>query len=447
MIFSRIRQFINGNGPTLKKRVIPRDQHTVSRKEISENALKVLYRLNKAGFEAYLVGGGVRDVLLGEHPKDFDVATSARPEEVAKVFRNCRLIGRRFRLAHVLFGSDVVEVATFRGANDDSPQTEHGMVLRDNVYGTLEQDAERRDFTVNALYYNIADFSVVDFTGGLDDLKKRRLRLIGDPEKRFREDPVRMLRAARFAAKLDFDIEKKTREPIPELAGLLHNVSNARLWDESAKLFLSGYGEACFHQLEQLGLFAALFPATSKALKKSPQWQAMFDAALRNTDQRIAEEKGVNPAFLFAVLLWPVLQHNLQKRLDRGQHPAPAMQAAATDVLDEQNRYIAIARRFSLVIREMWSLQHRFESRTPARVDKLYSHPRFRAAFDLLCLRAESEPELKPLADWWQQYQDADESARIELIKSTSQGTKNSNGPRTRRPRKRTARRAPKPST
>lgn len=436
---------IGGGAPKIKKRVIARDQHSVSRKEISENALKVLYRLNKAGFEAYLVGGGVRDVLLGEHPKDFDVATNATPEEIVKVFRNSRLIGRRFRLVHVLFGRDMVEVATFRSSHEDSPQSEHGMVLRDNVYGNLEEDAIRRDFTVNALYYNIADFSIVDFVNGLEDLKHHTLRLIGDPETRYREDPVRMLRAARFAAKLDFDIEPNTREPILKLGSLLHNVSNARLWDECSKVFLTGHGYDSFMQLKELKLLDVLLPSTAKALATQPAWQAMFARALDNTDERIAEEKGVNPAFLFAVFLWPALQDNLAKRLAKGQHPSPAMQGAANDVLDAQNTIVSIAKRFSLVIREMWSLQHRFESRTPARVEKLMAHPRFRAAYDLLCLRAETETDQAELAQWWTDYQEASDDQKLALIKSIpkeNNEAKSGSGKNTKRPRKRAA--APK---
>jgi poly(A) polymerase len=445
VIFSRINQFIQRTvgRPTktrLRKQIISRDQHSVSRADISDNALKVLYRLNKAGYEAYLVGGGVRDILLGLHPKDFDVATDAKPEDVQKVFRNCRLIGRRFRLAHVLFGQDVVEVATFRAVNDDAPQTEHGMVLRDNVYGTIEDDAIRRDFTVNALYYNIADFSVVDFVGGLKDLQKKTLRLIGDPETRYREDPVRMLRAARLAAKLQFKIEPKTREPILQHGKLLENVSNARLWDECAKLFLTGHGEASFEQLESLQLFKVLFPAPATQMHKHPHARELFRAALASTDHRIAEDKGVNPAFLFAVMLWPCVAYEYDKRIKRNVPAAPALQDAATDVLDRQHAVTAIAKRFSLVMREMWLLQHRFAQRTPSRAEKLLSLPRFRAAFDLLSLRAQAGEPLQELVDWWQQYQDADGEARLALLRQVDKPESKTSNERKRKPRRRSPR-------
>ncbi len=419
MVFSRIKRLFTrsaGKPAKPRKQVIPRDQHQLSRRDISENALKVLYRLNKAGYEAYLVGGGVRDVLLGLHPKDFDIATDARPEQIQKVFRNCRLIGRRFRLAHVLFGNDVVEVATFRAGNDDAPQSEHGMVLRDNVYGTVEEDAVRRDFTVNALYYNIADFSIVDFVGGLKDLESKVLRLVGDADTRYREDPVRMLRAARLAAKLGFSIEKHTREPIPALASLLGNVSNARLWDECGKLFLTGHAQASFAQLQSLDLFNVLFPSARKALRQ-PHVQALFEAVFRSTDARIADDKGINPAFLFAVLLWPAVQMETEARIAKGEHPMVAFNDVANKVIDAQHEVTAIAKRFGLTIREIWLLQFRFPQRTPARAEKQLSHPRFRAGYDLLCLRGEAGEAVQDLAAWWDAYQHAEPEQRVALCK------------------------------
>ena len=233
-------------------RVIPRDQHTISRRDISPNALRVLYRLRESGFGAYLVGGAVRDLLVGGRPKDFDVATDATPEQVKQLFRNCRLIGRRFRLAHVVFGREIIEVATFRANSDDGSgdrEVENGMLVRDNVYGSIEDDAVRRDFTCNALYYAIEDFSVRDYTGGFEDVLERRMKLIGDPEQRYREDPVRMLRAVRLAAKLNFEIDAATAEPIPRLASLLGEAAPARLFEEVLKLFLSGHGVASFEGL------------------------------------------------------------------------------------------------------------------------------------------------------------------------------------------------------
>ncbi|MEG1680699.1 MAG: polynucleotide adenylyltransferase PcnB, partial [Stenotrophomonas sp.] len=282
-------------------RVIPRDQHTISRRDISPNALRVLYRLRESGFGAYLVGGAVRDLLVGGRPKDFDVATDATPEQVKQLFRNCRLIGRRFRLAHVVFGREIIEVATFRANSDDGSdrQTDDGgRLLRDNVYGSIEEDAIRRDFTANALYYAIEDFSVRDYTGGFEDVMARRMKLIGDPEQRYREDPVRMLRAVRLAAKLNFEIEAATAEPIPRLASLLGEAAPARLFEEVLKLFLSGHGVASFEGLERYGLLAVLFPESAAALKsnRTGALRRILIEGLRNTDERVANEEPVSPA-------------------------------------------------------------------------------------------------------------------------------------------------------
>ena len=300
--------------------VLKRDAHTVSRQKISKNALKVLYRLNEAGYQAYLVGGGVRDILLGLQPTDFDVATDATPEQIQAVFRNCRLIGRRFRLAHILFGREVIEVATFRAGHESSegsgkkqnkPKNElsrtsdQGMLVRDNVYGSIVEDAFRRDFTVNALYYTVKDFSVLDYTGGLDDLAERKIRLIGDPEERYREDPVRMLRAVRFAAKLDFKIAAKTAEPINELAHLMSDVPAARLFDEVLKLFMAGYAQRTFELLEQYGLFGQLFPHSQQCIEENDFYRRLVMQALANSDERVAQGKTLTPAFLVSVFLWP----------------------------------------------------------------------------------------------------------------------------------------------
>jgi poly(A) polymerase len=316
----KFRGLLKGNGKkkarTYQRQEIPRDQHNVSRSFISEPAKKVLSRLNNAGYEAYLVGGGVRDILLGGKPKDFDIATNATPEEVHDLFRNSRLIGRRFRIVHVLFGREVIEVTTFRGNaaeaqedddDDDRRTSEHGLLLRDNVYGNLEEDALRRDFTVNALYYCIRDFTVVDFANGIEDLENRQMRLIGDPETRYREDPVRMLRAVRFAAKLGFDIEPDTEAPIRELAPLLTHIPPARLFEEVLKLFSAGFGEATYDLLSEYNLLAPLFPETVQAINNGEP-DELIRKALRNTDARIAQGKSVTPYFLFAAMLWPALQ-------------------------------------------------------------------------------------------------------------------------------------------
>jgi len=387
-------------------RIIPREQHGVSRKNISSGALRVLYRLHEAGFAAYLVGGAVRDLLLGGHPKDFDVATDATPEDVKRLFRNCRLIGRRFRLAHVVFGPEIVEVATFRGSSDDGSGDRHvvdGRIVRDNVYGTIEEDALRRDFTVNALYYNIADFSVRDYVGGYEDVARRELRLIGDPVLRYREDPVRMLRAVRLAAKLDFAIAPDARAPFDELGELLLHAPPARLFDESLKLLLAGYGLKSFHALERAGLLADVYPLTARALafRGGEAFSALLETGLASTDERIAADKPVTPAFLFAVLLWGAVRAQVEREIAKGVDPNLAWQRVSTQVMDEQAKHVAIPRRFGMVMQEIWMLQPRFEDRSKKRVFRLLAHPRFRAAYDFLVLRAPESAEVRALGEWW----------------------------------------------
>ncbi|NLG58784.1 MAG: polynucleotide adenylyltransferase PcnB, partial [Gammaproteobacteria bacterium] len=351
------------NAPVPQLRTIPRDRHPISRKDISSAALRVLYRLREGGHEAYLVGGAVRDLLAGLKPKDFDVATGATPEEVKALFRNCRLIGRRFRLAHVVFGREIIEVATFRANVDDGSgdrqQQADGMLLRDNIYGTVEEDAVRRDFTANALYYTIEDFSVRDYVGGFDDVQSRLLRLIGDPEQRYREDPVRMLRAVRLAAKLDFRIEEGTAAPIPHLAHLLGEAAPARLFEECLKLFLSGHAEKSFLGLESHGLLPALFPESAAALaaNRSGALRNMVIAGLRNTDQRVAAEEPVSPAFLFALLLWPAYCRALMALQAQDVQPAEAQRRAADRVTVHQLDTVALPRRFSIPMQEIWLMQ------------------------------------------------------------------------------------------
>ncbi|WP_091640428.1 polynucleotide adenylyltransferase PcnB [Aquisalimonas asiatica] len=396
-------------------RVIPRSEHQISRSQISDHALKVLYRLKNAGFEAYMVGGGVRDLSLGREPKDFDVATDAKPEEVKDLFRNCRLIGRRFRLAHVFFGRDIIEVATFRalhdpenGDGDGDVAMEDGMILRDNVYGTVEEDALRRDFTINSLYYNIADFSVVDFANGMDDLEAGRLRLIGDPDARYREDPVRMLRAARFSAKLGFQISPETGESIPEMAPLLANIPQARLFDEIMKLLMGGVGAETFSVLRRYGLFEQLFPQTEAALAgpSGDVWDLFILRALENTDRRVNEDKPVTPAFLFAALLWPSVSERAQALEAEDMHPTQALQEAIGEVVAAQLERVAIPKRFSVPMREIMLLQPRLARFRGKRANRLLSHPRFRAAYDFLLIRAAAGDAPQELADWWTQAQE-----------------------------------------
>lgn len=393
----------------------------------------MLYRLHKSGYEAYLVGGGVRDLLLGKKPKDFDVTTNATPEEVKKLFRNCRLVGRRFRLAHILFGREIIEVATFRGQHpedDDNKahlQSEQGMLLRDNVYGTLDEDALRRDFTINALYYNIADFSLVDFAGGLTDIEQQRLQLIGDPDTRYHEDPVRMLRAVRFAAKLGFKLSEPTREPIPRLAHLLRDIPAARLFEECLKLFLAGEGKNTFLQLRDYGLLYALFPQLKPLLSNADHNQSLefICSCLDSTDKRVRNEQRVTPAFIFAAILWPILEVRIQEVLtELSLPPQDAFALAVNQVLDAQCKSVAIPRRFTTAIREIWELQSRLARRQGKRAKRTFEHPRFRAAYDFLELRAQcgDDPKLKELANWWQSFQKANEKTRFEMTKSLGSG-------------------------
>lgn len=421
-------------------RVYPRSSHTISRSLISDNALKVLYRLRKAGFQAYLVGGCVRDLLLGREPKDFDVVTDAHPEQVRGVFRNCRLIGRRFRLAHVHFGSEIIEVATFRALNHEEGEGERvlerdGRILRDNVYGSIEEDAWRRDFTVNALYYDINDFSVVDYVGGMEDHEDSVLRLIGEPEQRYREDPVRMLRAVRFAVKLGFIIHPSCAEPIPRLAYLLHSIPPARLYEEVVKLLMSGYAAQTFEQLRHFRLFGALFPETEACLaRESDGFPLIFLAkALERTDDRVQQDKSVAPFFLFAALLWEPVRAQAQDRIRTGDNDVFAYQEMGAEVITRQVRHISIPRGISQPMREIWSLQPRFERIKGVRPYRLLTHPRFRAAYDFLVLRAETGEADPDLADWWTRFQQAGETEQKAM---TREGTARRRTGRSRRRKK-----------
>ena len=416
----------------LSATVIPRAEHPVSREDISENALKVLYRLHNAGFEAYLVGGCVRDILLGKHPKDFDVTTNATPEQVKGLFRNCRLIGRRFRLAHVVYGREIIEVATFRGHHQESDdedeqdsvlskQSDHGQLLRDNVFGTIEEDAQRRDFTINAMYYNIADFSITDFAGGMASIKAREIALIGDPALRYREDPVRMLRAVRFAVKLNMHISDKSAKPIFELAPLLAHIPAARLFEEILKLLLSGQGLDTFRMLLQYQLFEPLFPQLAPLLKDSNSREMRFvEQVLINTDNRINTGQRVTPAFIFAAFLWYPLEERCQQLMvEGGLTHFDAFNLAMNDVLQKQIQRIMIPKRFSIPIREIWQLQTRMSKRFGRRAYQMLEHPKFRAAYDFLLVRGEVEGgAILELAEWWTAFQHADEDARKTMLQS-----------------------------
>ena len=414
---------------------ISRNEHNISRKNISENALKVLYRLNKQGYEAYLVGGCIRDLLLGKKPKDFDIATNATPEQIQKVFRNCRLIGRRFRLAHIMFGKEIIEVATFRGDHDGqseqtniSKRSQSGMLLRDNVYGTIEQDAIRRDFTMNALYYNVKDFTIRDYCGGLNDLKNGIIRLIGDPQTRYREDPVRMLRTIRFAAKLNMKIDSATAEPIKRLASLLNNIPSARLFDESLKLFQSGYGYDTYILLKQYHLFEQLFPVVERLFiqNHNGNMEKMIAQVLKNTDYRIANEQRINPAFLYAAFFWyPIMEQTQLNCIESGLQYHDSFSMAISDVLSEQCRIIAIPRRLTAIMSDMWRLQLRMKKREGKRAFVILEHQKFRAAYDLLEMRASIEKgELLDLAKWWDEFQHVSTEKKIAMIRQLGKTNK-----------------------
>ena len=415
--------------------VFTRDQHPISRKLMSPSALKVLYRLNKGGYNAYLVGGGVRDILLGLEPKDFDIATNATPDEIKALFRNCRLIGRRFRLAHIVFGREIIEVATFRGHHDGdtvkssdqkiSKQNEQGMLLRDNIYGSIEEDAERRDFTINALYYSAIDFKIYDFANGVQDVNDGLIRLIGDPETRYREDPVRMLRAIRFATKLNMEISSETQAPIKTLAPLLESIPAARMFEEFLKMFIAGKACANFSLLRQYDLFRYLFPSLEQLLQQNTHpYAANFIAlAMENTDKRILAEQRVTPAFLFAALLWYPMQLRIERLKTETQlTPQDIFFAALNEIMPEQQRSIAIPKRFQAVIKDIWILQEKFERREGKRAFTSLAHQKFRAGYDFLLLRGEIEGgEVAELAQWWTDFQEVSEDARMQMIKSLPQ--------------------------
>ncbi|MDQ2640886.1 MAG: polynucleotide adenylyltransferase PcnB [Pseudomonadota bacterium] len=458
-------------------RIIPRAGHPISRRQISSNALRVLYRLREGGYQAFLVGGCLRDLMIGVAPKDFDVATSARPEEVKRLFRNCRLIGRRFRLAHVFFGHEIIEVATFRaasaplpgeeteddpdillevGASEDTPESEAeedaarerdasldveveaplpaeteggapvgdrlldegGRILRDNTYGTIEEDVWRRDFACNGLYYNIEDFSLWDYVGAVEDIQARRLRLIGDPGQRYREDPVRMLRAARFEAKLGFSLDPDTEAPVAELRHLLTEVPAARLFDETLKLFLTGHGVRSLTVLRRRGLLAVLYPAVERALAEHPgsDVERLLEAGLANTDERVQAGKSVTPTFLFTLLLYGPIAAYIGRQPQEMWSDVGTILDGCDVALRETQRRVTIPKRFSLGVRDMFALQPQLEQPRSRRVLRLIEQPRFRAAFDLLLLRAQVGMASQQLVDWWAALQAADSETRMQMV-------------------------------
>jgi poly(A) polymerase len=394
---------------------VPRERHGLARERLSPAAAKVCAVLREAGFSAYVVGGAVRDLLLGIVPVDFDIATDARPEQVKPLFRRALIIGRRFRLVHVMMGPETVEVSTFRSADDTSEKDEHGRVLRDNVFGTQEGDALRRDFSVNALYYDPATEEVVDFHGGLADLKKRVMRVIGDAETRYREDPVRMLRGVRLAAKLGLTLDPHTREPIRSLAPLMERVPPARLFDEMLKLLLSGHASACLRQLREVGLHKGLLPLLDVILEQ-PLGERFVTLALAQTDERVLADRPVSPAFLFAALLWHEVLAAWKARQARGERAIPALETAMDEVLDTQCAKLAITRRLTATMREVWAMQPRFDGRSGNRAFRTLEAPRFRMAYDFLALRAASGEVPAELEAWWRTFQSADADTRKAML-------------------------------
>lgn len=397
-------------------------EHSLSPEMINRDARKIVDVLQKAGHEAYVVGGCVRDLLLGLKPKDFDVATSAKPWEVKALFRRSRIIGRRFQIVHVQFSREIIEVTTFRSNENQSnsknrrQQTDSGMLTRDNVFGSIEEDASRRDLTVNALYYDPSDNSIHDFTRGLDDVDDRIIRIIGDPSTRFREDPVRLLRVARFAAKLDFEIEPNTAKPMRHRASDLQQVSPPRLFDETLKLFMSGNGLITFKLLLKYKLFEYIVPQLNPMLNdQQGQPLKLVGQALINTDKRIRNSQRVTPAFIYAALLWPVVQRLASNYEKNGNSPPYALSKAAGDIIAAQVPVTAIPKRFTIPMREIWDLQLHLKRRGGNRAKRLAEHPRFRAAYDFILLREQAGEDLDGLGDWWTQYQDVDEDQRQSM--------------------------------
>ncbi|MGB6106058.1 MAG: polynucleotide adenylyltransferase PcnB, partial [Pusillimonas sp.] len=397
---------------------LARDKHGIDRRNVSRHAIKVCEVLRAEGYEAYIVGGAVRDLIVGLEPKDFDVATNATPNQIRPLFRRARIIGKRFQLVHVVFGQEIIETSTFRsGASSDEHTDEHGRILRDNLFGSQEEDAARRDFTLNALYYDPINEEVIDYHRGVADLKQRVVRMIGDPEKRYREDPVRMLRALRFAAKLNGTIDPATQAPIPRLAELIEHVPSSRLFDETLKLLTCGHAMDCLRQLQTAGLHRGLLPLIDVIFQEEGGEQ-FVDLALARTDARVRAGKTISPSFLFAALLWKLVNKRWQSLCAEGEHPAQALMQAADSVVDEQTRKLAIQRRFQADMREIWFMQARFERVNAKAIWRMVEQPRFRAAVDFLQLRAEAREVDSVQAQWWMDLANADHATRGEMIEN-----------------------------
>ncbi len=427
MIRKFISRVFSGKKPTAGKHepaIIPVSTHGITRDRISSGSRRVCETLQSHGHKAYVVGGAVRDLLIGAEPKDFDIATDATPEEVRRHFRRARIIGRRFQIVHVMMGQETLEVTTFRGTLDEKTKTdEHGRVLHDNVFGSHAEDAARRDFTANALYYDPTTEAVIDYHHGVADLKQKTLRMIGEPRARYREDPVRMLRAARLAAKLGLMIDPEAKKPIREMAVLLENVPAARLFDEMLKLLTCGHSVKCITQLRDEGLHHGLLPLLDVILEQ-PMGEKFVMLALANTDERVRQGKGISPGFLFATLLWHEVLAHWEKLKAKGDSKIPALYQAMDTVLDVQAEKLAITRRIIGDIKDIWALQPRFEARAGKRPYALLEQPRFRAGYDFLLLRAESGEVDSELAEWWTDFQNADGGQRGEMLLPEQAGDK-----------------------
>ncbi len=410
---------------------IPAARHGIRRTDISPGSRRTCEMLQEAGFKAYVVGGAVRDLIAGLEPKDFDVATDATPDQVRGIFRRSRVIGRRFQIVHVMHGAETIEVSTFRAAHDaDTQKDEHGRVLRDNVWGSQAEDAARRDFTINALYFDPAMETVLDYHHGVADLKQKTLRMIGEPRARFREDPIRLLRAVRFSAKLGLSLDPAVRAPIREMAPLMENVPPARLFDEMLKLLSSGHSVECVKRLRDEGLHHGLLPLLDVILEQ-PLGERFVMLALADTDERVRSDKPVSPGFLFATLLWHEALANWEARKAAAESPIPALFAAMDEVLDRQAEKLAITRRISGDIKDIWALQPRFEKRAGRAPFRVIEQPRFRAGYDFLRLRAASGEVDAELPDWWRAFQETDHAGR-EAMLVPDDGTKKRRRPRRR---------------
>jgi len=446
MLKETIKNFVSRlfSSPARGPERLSRDKHGIDRRNVSRHAIKVCEVLHQEGYDAYIVGGAVRDLIVGLEPKDFDVATNATPEQIRPLFRRARIIGRRFQLVHVVFGQEIIETSTFRAnAAGDEDTDEHGRILRDNLFGTQEEDAARRDFTLNALYYDPIKEEVIDYHGGVQDLKKRVVRMIGDPEKRYREDPVRMLRALRFAAKLNATIDPATLAPITRMAGLIEHVPASRLFDETLKLLTCGHAMDCLRQLQSVGLHKGLLPLMDVIFKEEGGEQ-FVELALARTDARVRAGKTVSPSFLFAALLWRLVDKRWQAICAGGEHPAQGLLLAADSVVEEQTRKLSIQRRYQADMREIWFMQARFERVNTKAIWRMLEQPRFRAAVDFLQLRAEAREVDSVMAQWWMDLANADDAQRAEMIEAyqASSPSKAATGKRRRGRRRPAGRRA-----